>query len=208
MIELSVYNQQGEETDKIELDEGVFGIDIKDHVVHEVFTALRANQRQAWAHSKDRTARSGGGSKPWQQKGTGRARHGSIRSPLWRKGGVTFGPNKERNFSKDVNRSKKRSAVKMCLTDKAEADLLFILEEFESSGKTKEVADLIDNLIDEDDKILFLSGEDSEELRRACSNIPNLQLQRAEDANVMDFLNNKYVITTQEGVEKIESRFN
>jgi len=207
-MKVDVYNQQGNKQEKVELDEGVFGVDIKDYLVHEVFTALRANQREAWAHTKDRAAKSGGGSKPWQQKGTGRARHGSIRSPLWRNGGITFGPNKAKNFSKDINRNKKRQAVKMCLADKLESDLIFVLDEIETSGKTKEIATILDEFIDEDAKTLILSGEDSEELRRATRNIPKLSLQRAQDANVMDFLNNKYVITTHKGLEVLESRFN
>lgn len=207
-MKVDIYNQQGNKQEEIELNEDIFGIDIKDYLVHEVFTALRSNQREAWAHTKDRTAKSGGGSKPWQQKGTGRARHGSIRSPLWRNGGITFGPTKTQNFGKDINRTKKRQAVKMCLTDKVESDLIFILDEIETSGKTKEIASILDEFIDEDAKTLILSGEDSEELRRATRNIPNLKLQRAQDANVMDFLNNKYVITTQKGLEVLESRFN
>lgn len=208
MVEVNTYNQQGEKQDTLDVDKSIFGTEIKDHVVHEVFTALRANQREAWAHSKDRAQKSGGGSKPWQQKGTGRARHGSIRSPLWRDGGVTFGPSKQKNPHKKVNRSKKRSAVKMCLTDKMNEDLLFVLEEIETSGKTKEIAELLDNLLDEEASTLLLSGDDREELRLACRNIPYLTLQRAQDANVMNFLNNKYVITSEEGLEVLENRFN
>ncbi|MFB6225740.1 MAG: 50S ribosomal protein L4 [Candidatus Paceibacteria bacterium] len=208
MVEVNTYNQQGKEQGTLQLNEDIFGAEIKDHVVHEVFTALRANQREAWAHTKDRSQKSGGGSKPWQQKGTGRARHGSIRSPLWRNGGVTFGPSKDENPRKKINRSKKRSAVKMCLTDKINEDLFYILEEIETSGKTKEIAELLDNLFEEEASTLLLSGEDREELRLACRNIPYLTLQRAQDANVMDFLNNKYVITSKEGLEVLQNRFN
>lgn len=207
MAEVNIYNQQGKQTDTLDLEGDIFSVDIEEAVVHEVFTTLRANQREAWAHSKNRSEKSGGGSKPWQQKGTGRARHGSIRSPLWTNGGVTFGPRNEKNQKKDINQNKKRLAVKMCLTDKIKGGLMYVVEEIDSSGKTKEMAELKNNLLDEQRPTLFLLEENDPDIRRASRNLPDVDLQLAKDANVVDFLNNKYVVTTKKGMDKLKQRF-
>lgn len=209
MTKVAVYNQKGKESDELDLNDNIFGIDINEHVVHEVFTSLMANQRTNTAHAKDRSEKRGGGKKPWRQKGTGRARHGSIRSPLWRNGGVTFGPSKDQNFKKKINKNKKNLAVKMCLTDKSNEDLLIVLDNIESSGKTKEMAELREELLEHPEKsTILLVDEMEEKLKLATRNLPNFELKQAVDSNVMDFLNNEYVITTVDAIKTLEERFN
>ncbi|MBU4482340.1 50S ribosomal protein L4, partial [Patescibacteria group bacterium] len=142
-----VYNSSGERIKEIELNSKIFGIEIKNSVVHQVAVAQMANSRVAIAHTKDRSEVRGGGVKPWKQKGTGRARHGSTRSPIWVGGGVTFGPTKDRNFSKKVNKKQKTKALFMCLSDKANNDLFILLDELNlENGKTQELIGVIKNL--------------------------------------------------------------
>jgi len=144
-----VFSQTGEKVKEIELNSKIFNVDIKESVVHQVAVAQMANSRVAIAHTKDRSEVSGGGIKPWRQKGTGRARHGSNRSPLWVGGGVTFGPTKDRNFSKKVNQKQKTKALFMCLSDKVNNNLFILLDKLNlEEGKTKEVAEVIKNLVD------------------------------------------------------------
>jgi large subunit ribosomal protein L4 len=207
MTKINLYNQQGNKTEKFDLNEDIFDTEINESVVHEVFTILRANQREPWAHTKNRAEKSGGGKKPWRQKGTGRARHGSIRSPLWKNGGITFGARNEENLTKKINKKKKREAVKMCLADKVNEELLFVLENLETSGKTKEMAKIKDSLLDEDRPTLLLLDQQDENTKLASRNIPDFDCKLAKDVNVMDFLNNKYIITTKEGVNKLQQRF-
>ena len=142
-----VYKTTGEKVKELDLDPKVFGVEIKEGVVHQVATSQMANSRVAIAHAKDRSEVHGGGAKPWKQKGTGRARHGSSRSPIWVGGGVTFGPTKDRNFSKKVNKKMKTRALFMCLSDKVNENLLTMLDKFEAKeGKTKEIVDVVKNL--------------------------------------------------------------
>ena len=124
---IPVYAQTGEQTGELVLNQSLFGITPKESVVHQVAVAYLANRRTVIADTKDKGEIRGGGRKPWRQKGTGRARHGSIRSPLWRGGGVIFGPTTERNYSQKVNKKMKRKALLMCLTDKVENQELTVL---------------------------------------------------------------------------------
>ena len=138
MLEAKVYNQEGKEIRTLELPEEIFAVEVKPTLLHEVVTIARANQREVLSHTKGRSEVRGGGRKPWKQKGTGRARHGSSRSPLWRGGGVTFGPTKERNFSMQLNDKVKKQALRMVLTNKLANDHLYIVDKLAiKDGKTK-----------------------------------------------------------------------
>ena len=146
-LTVQVYSQIGEKVGEMELNSKVFGMQPKESVVHQVAVAQLANSRAAIAHTKDRSEVRGGGVKPWRQKGTGRARHGSTRSPIWVGGGVTFGPTKDRNFSQKVNKKMKTKALFMCLSDKVNQDWLILLDKLNvADGKTREIADILKSL--------------------------------------------------------------
>ena len=146
-LKTQVFSQTGEKVKEVELNPAIFDIPVKENVVHQVVTAQLANSRIIIADTKDRSEVRGGGRKPWRQKGTGRARHGSIRSPLWVGGGVTFGPTKERNFKKKINKKMKTKALFMCLSDKVNNNLLILLDKLNlEKGKTKEIVEVIKNL--------------------------------------------------------------
>lgn len=147
MSKAAVYNLQGEKISDQELPSKVFDAAISPAVVHQVAVAEAANARNTVAHAKTRGEVSGGGRKPWKQKGTGRARAGSIRSPLWKGGGVTFGPRSKRNYSKKVNKSQFRSSISMVLSDRLAAGSLHVLKDFSlENPKTKELRVLVNNL--------------------------------------------------------------
>lgn len=148
-LKTQVFSQTGEKVKEIELNPRVFRVEIKESVVHQVAVAQMSNSRVAIAHTKDRSEVRGGGIKPWRQKGTGRARHGSNRSPIWVGGGVTFGPTKDRNFSKKVNKKQKTKALFMCLSDKVNNDLFVLLDKLIiNDGKTREIVSVLKNLKD------------------------------------------------------------
>ena len=235
MIKVKVYNQEGTMVGSQELSDKVFGVKPKVEVVHQVAVGMLANKRRVLAHAKDRSEVRGGGRKPWRQKGTGRARHGSIRSPLWVGGGVTFGPSKERNFKKKINDKMRRKAIFMCLSDRVADDKMILLDEMGvKEGKTKRMIELVDNLREvfygsdrakETDpsapprqargrsgfplrsKILMLIDKKDEKIQMSCRNIPWLSCVRAQDVNVLDILANEYILTSVAGVKKIEDTF-
>jgi len=147
MIKTPVYNVNGEKVSEVELNPKVFGLAVKPDLVSFVVIAQKANQRQVLAHTKNKGEVRGGGRKPWRQKGTGRARHGSIRSPLWRGGGVTFGPTKERNFSLKINKKEKRQALLMVLSDKAKHEKIILIDKLElDQPKTKKFFQILQNV--------------------------------------------------------------
>lgn len=206
MSQVKVYNQTGGEAGQIELDESVFGVKPKESVVHQVYVAQMANAREPWAHTKNKGEVRGGGKKPWKQKGTGRARHGSIRSPLWRGGGVTFGPLKTRNYKQKVNQKMNQLAVKMCLSDKVADAKLVVLEDFSFDGKTKSLANLRQVLPGSGRTTLWLMSEKSEQLIKAARNLVRIDLKMAKDISVKDLLNHQYIVITKKGVEILTKR--
>lgn len=148
-LTIKVYNQNGEKVKDVTLNPAIFGLAVKESVVHQVAVAQKNNSREAIAHTKTRGEVRGGGIKPWNQKGTGRARHGSSRSPIWVGGGITFGPRNTRNFEQKVNKKMKRKALLMCLSDKAQNNLLTVVDKLElAEGRTRELVEMIKNLKD------------------------------------------------------------
>ena len=207
MAQVAVYNLKGEKVKDLGLNDIIFGVAPKKDIVHQVFVALAANARQPWADTKDRGEVSGGGRKPWKQKGTGRARHGSIRSPIWTGGGVTFGPLSTRNYKQKINRKVNNLATRMCLSDKLSGSKIVVLDKFEFSGKTKEVADLAKKLLAEvRPTLVVLNDEANAENIKALRNIKNFNIVRAQDVNVLDLLNNQYLLISEEGVKFLEKR--
>ncbi len=204
-----VYNQDGQEIEELELSEEIFGLKLNKDLIHQAVVAQMANSREAIAHVKDRSEVRGGGKKPWRQKGTGRARHGSIRSPIWRGGGVTFGPTKERNFSKKINKKMRQKALLMVLSSKAKDNELVILDDLKlNSPKTKEMAGIMKNLEKAKKDIkrssLVALVKKNENIVKAIKNIPKMGAIGINNLNVVDVLKYKYLIMNKEGINELK----
>lgn len=206
MAKVKLYNQDAKETGELELDDIVFGIKVKDKVVFQVYNAMMANAREPWAHTKDKGEVRGGGRKPWKQKGTGRARHGSNRSPLWVGGGVTFGPLNVRNYKQKIQKKMNQLVVRMCLSARVEEGALIVLEDLNVSGKTKQMADLRKALPGSGKTTLLLAEKVDEKLNLSTRNIVRLDMQQAKDVNVVDLMHHQYIITTKKGIKLLEKR--
>jgi large subunit ribosomal protein L4 len=207
-MKVTVYNQQGKKVEEMELAPAVFGVKAKPELIHQVVTAQMANRRQVIAHTKGRSEVRGGGRKPWRQKGTGRARHGSIRSPIWKGGGVTFGPTKERRFKQKINKKVKRLVLLMCLSDKLTDKKLVLLDKLELAKiSTKKLKQILDKLPVKTSKTLMALAKIDKKIIKSAANIPYLTSTGADSLNVLKLLKHKYLLTTVEGIKKIEKIF-
>src|SRR3989339_695681 len=205
-MKVDLYNLAGKITGQQELADEVFNVKIKPEVVHEVFISQTANQRQSWADTKGKGEVRGGGKKPWAQKGTGRARHGSIRSPIWRGGGVTFGPRTERSYKTKINKKTRRLALKMILSDRVKNNAFYVVENFDfPEQKTKLFVEFLKIMPLKQKKFIVLTADKDEKVIKMTNNINNIKTLRAEDANVMELLNKPGVIISKAGVEKLIS---
>lgn len=208
IMKTKVYNLAGKEVNEIELSDAIFGVKVKPAIVHEVFVALQNNAREPWADTKKRGEVRGGGKKPWAQKGTGRARHGSIRSPIWKGGGVAFGPLSTRNYKTKTNKQTRRLAIRMCLSDKAQNNALYVVENFSfAQPKTKMFAALLKVLPVTQKKFLVLSADKDAQLLQMTNNLKSVKVTRAQDANVLDIVNKPAIIVSVDGIKKLESVF-
>jgi large subunit ribosomal protein L4 len=212
-LELPVYDTEGKEVSVLKLEPGIFGLKPNYDLMHQVVVSQMANRRKTIAHTKDRGEVRGGGRKPWRQKGTGRARHGSIRSPLWRGGGVTFGPRKEKVFKKEIPKKMKRLALLMVLSAKAKNNLVILIDELKmEKPKTKIMAQIIKNLkgkienLKEGSILLVLPGMDKN-LILAARNIQGLETMQAREINALDLLSSKYLLMPKESVKMIKETF-
>jgi large subunit ribosomal protein L4 len=204
MSKVKVYNLNGEVVSEHELNPEVFGVAVKPELVQMVVEAQMANSRQVLAHTKGRSEVRGGGKKPWKQKGTGRARHGSIRSPLWRGGGITFGPTRERNFAKSINQKVKNKVLRMVLSDKAAYDHLILVNEISiTEPKTKRVAEILKKLPIQGKSTMIVLDKKDDGFIRASRNLTKLVTCALTSLNVVDLLKNEYLITSVKGAEKI-----
>ncbi len=204
MPKAKVYNLKGEVVKEEELDSEIFGVKVKAEVVQQVVEAQMANSRQVLAHTKGRSEIRGGGKKPWRQKGTGRARHGSIRSPLWTGGGVTFGPTKERNFSKAINKKAKKKALQMVLSDKVSHEHLILVEELTlSEPKTKKLAEALAQLPVKGKGTLIILDKKNENLVRGSQNLTRVTTAPADSLNVVDLLKYEYLLMPVKAIKKI-----
>jgi len=191
----------------MKLPKEIFEVPMNTDLVHQVFISHTANQRQNSAHTKNRSEVRGGGRKPWRQKGTGRARHGSTRSPIWKGGGVSGGPRNEKNWEKDIPKKMKRKALFMVLSQKAKENLLVVLDALQiEKPKTKQMAGIIKKLPVKDGSRLVLS-HDGKNVFLSARNIAKTGVLEARNLNIVDLLNYKYVLTTKEGIKEIESTF-
>lgn len=217
-VKTNIYNQNGEIVSEISLSDKVFALKLNQDLIHQAMVTQNANERQVLAHTKTKGEVSGGGKKPWKQKGTGRARAGSSRSPIWIGGGVTFGPRKERNFSKKINKKMKQKALSMVLSDKLNNNNLAIIDKVEINDfKTKTFNSFIkkiENIFssEKDNKknkrsILFINDNKDEKTLRSARNLVGLSIINLENTNIIDLLKYKNLIITESAIKVINERY-
>ncbi|MCM1268963.1 MAG: 50S ribosomal protein L4 [Bacteroidales bacterium] len=205
MANVSVYNMEGKEVGKMDLNDAVFGVEINEHLVHMAVVQNLANKRQGTQKAKTRSEVSGGGRKPWRQKGTGHARQGSTRSPQWKGGGVVFAPT-PRDYSFKLNKKEKRAALKSVLTSRVQDNKLIVLDELKLDAiKTKDFKKVMDNL--KVDKAMVVIGEQDENVILSARNLPKVNTAVAENINVYDILKGDTLVLTKDAVAKIEEVF-
>lgn len=204
MPKVAVYNAKGEQVGDIELKDEIFGVEVNEALVHQAVVRYLANQRQGTVATKTRGQVSGGGRKPWRQKGTGRARHGSIRSPIWVGGGTTFGP-QPRDYRQAMPKKARRAALRSALSSKVAAGELLVLDELKlEQPKTREVVNVLANLKANDASALFVTGDLDRNVVLSARNIPGVGTRRAGDLNVYDVVAHGRVIATRDAIAKIE----
>jgi large subunit ribosomal protein L4 len=206
MKTIAVYNRQGENVGKQELNSVIFKIPFNKDLVYQAVVSQLANKRQILAHTKTRDEVKGGGRKPWRQKGTGRARHGSIRSPLWRHGGVTFGPRNERSFFKKINKKMKRKALFCALSQIADNDEIYCIEELDFKlPKTKEFLQILNNLkFDNSSKLLVVLDKKNRFLEKSVHNLDNVKVILADSLNVIDVLNSQKLLFVKKSFDILD----
>lgn len=202
MANVSVYNMEGKEVGTIDLSDAVFGVAVNEHLVHMAVVQQLANKRQGTQKAKTRSEVSGGGRKPWRQKGTGHARQGSTRSPHWTGGGVVFAPT-PRDYSFKMNRKEKQLAIKSALTSRVQEKKLIVIDELKFEAiKTKNFAAVVENL--KLKKALFVINENDENVVMSAKNIPTVQTTLTNTINVYDIMKAGTVVLTKDSVAKLE----
>ncbi len=204
-MNIDVYDSQGQVLRQVELPDGVFGVEVRDHLLYEVVRYQLARRRQGTAHTKNRSAVRGGGRKPWRQKGTGRARAGSRRSPLWRGGGTVFGP-MPRSYGYSMPKKKRRAALCGALSLKLRENAFRVIERFDvAQPKTRQIVQMIRIFTDEP-KVLLLVGEPNETLHLSARNIQQVKVLPVAGLNVYDLLHYTTIICAEEALDKIAGR--
>ncbi|MBI2041905.1 MAG: 50S ribosomal protein L4 [Candidatus Nealsonbacteria bacterium] len=204
---IKTYDQTGAELSQTSLSAEVFGVKMNLDLVHQVAVSQMANRRQISAHTKGRGEVSGGGKKPWRQKGTGRARHGSTRSPIWRHGGVVFGPTKERVFEQKINKQMRRKALLMVLSEKAKDSFLILLDKLNlESPKTKLMKVILSKLPIKGSCLFALPAMDKN-IILSTRNLTGIETVQAKDLNVLDLLNSKYLLMSKDSIKVIQETF-
>ena len=202
MANVSVYNMEGKEVGAIELNDAVFGVEVNEHLVHMAVVQQLANNRQGTQKAKTRSEVSGGGRKPWRQKGTGHARQGSTRSPQWTGGGVVFAP-VPRDYSFKINKKEKRAALKSVLTSRVLDNKLIVVDELKFDEiKTKKFQAVMDNL--KVKKALVVIADNDEKITMSARNIPTVKTALVNSINVYDILKGDTLVLTKDAVAKIE----
>lgn len=206
-MKVKVYSKEGKVLEEAEISDKVFALPQNDELIHQVFESISSNQRQVLAHTKNRGERAGSGIKPWRQKGTGRARVGSARTPVWKKGGVVFGPRKDRNFKKSVNKKMNQKAIATVLSGKLKDGELFVIDKMEfKEKKTKEMAKILKNLKVKGKNLLVFSNKEKE------FNLISRNLEKSfgimtSQLNVSDMLKNKNIIMSKESLKYLEDKY-
>ncbi len=202
MANVSVYNMQGDEVGTMELADSVFGVEINEHLVHQVVVAQLANRRQGTQKAKTRSEVRGGGRKPWRQKGTGHARQGSIRAPQWKGGGVVFAPT-PRDYSIRLNKKEKSAALKSALTSRVQENKLIVIDDLSMDEiKTKKFKEMLDKF--DLTKALIVVDDDSRNIVLSARNIPDVKTTPVNSINVFDILKYSTVVASKAAVANIE----
>ncbi|MBI3442855.1 MAG: 50S ribosomal protein L4 [Candidatus Sungbacteria bacterium] len=209
-MQVKVYNQTGEEAGTVELPDGVFGLKWNADLVHQVVTSQAANRRSGTAHTKSRAEVRGGGRKPWRQKGTGRARHGSTRSPIWKGGGITHGPRVEKNYEKKINKKMAKKALSVVLSAKARDRELVVMDDLNfPEAKTKHAAQMFRKLSGQNELaelaknksiLVALFGKD-DTTRRAMRNISRVTVDEARNLNTYEVMQHKFLMLPKAAIE-------
>lgn len=207
MSKIDVLNIKGEAVSEAELKDEIFAVEVSDHAVYEAVKNHLANKRQGTQSAKTRAEVRGGGRKPWRQKGTGRARAGSIRSPLWTGGGVIFAP-KPRDYSYKIPKKTKRLALKSALTNKAEESKLIILDEVKFDGISTKKANEALKAVTDERKVLIALGEKDDTVYKSFRNIPGVKVMVANHLNVYDIINAGALVMTKDALALVEEVFN
>lgn len=207
MANIQLYSQDGKAKQSIEVSDAIFNVPVKVPLLHQAVRTAQANRRVPLAHTKTRGEVSGGGKKPWKQKGTGRARHGSIRSPLWVGGGVTFGPTPDRNFSLRFSKRSKKLAMRMALSSKVSDGSLFAIDALTiAEPKTKLLSSLVKTWPAKGEILLVVDAK-NENVEVAAKNIPSVWVARAEAISVEDVLKARRVAVLEGALPKLEKLF-
>ena len=202
MANVTVYNMEGNEIGTMELNDAVFGVEINEHLVHLAVVRQLANNRQGTRKAKTRSEVSGGGRKPWRQKGTGHARQGSIRAPQWTGGGVVFAP-VPRDYEVKMNKKERRAALKSALTSKVQENKLVVVDSLAlAEAKTKEMQKVLTNL--KADKALVVTADDDQKVVLSARNIADVQTATVNTINVYDVMKHNTVVVTKDAVASIE----
>lgn len=207
-MKITIYNQEGKGIGTTILPKEIFDMKLNPDLVHQVVVSQMAIRRKVIAHTKTRAEVRGGGKKPWRQKGTGRARAGSIRSPIWRGGGVTFGPTTEKVFKKRIPKKMRKKALFMVLSAKAKENLLLVLDNLKiEKPKTKSMKEILDKLFLKKGSGLVVLPRMDKNIIRAVNNIPRVSTVQAKDLNVLDLLCYKYIMIPKEAIKVIKETF-
>ncbi len=207
-LKVPVLTSEGKEAGSLELSPAVFGVAFNDPMMHQVVTGLMAQKRQVLAHTKGKGDVRGGGKKPWKQKGTGRARHGSSRSPIWVGGGITFGPTKDRNFYQKVNKQMRQAALRMALSDKVASEHLIVVDAWTvATPKTKALADVLKKLPSASKKSLVVTMAKDKNVIQASKNLAKVMSIGAANLNVLDVMKYDYLVASKEAVAMIQDRY-
>ena len=202
MANVTVYNMEGNEVGTMELNDAVFGVEVNEHLVHLAVVRQLANNRQGTQKAKTRSEVSGGGRKPWRQKGTGHARQGSIRAPQWTGGGVVFAP-VPRDYEVKMNKKERRAALKSALTSKVQENKLVVVDSLAlAEAKTKEMQKVLTNL--KADKALVVTADDDQKVVLSARNIADVQTATVNTINVYDVMSHGTVVVTKDAVASIE----
>ncbi|OGN00349.1 MAG: 50S ribosomal protein L4 [Candidatus Yanofskybacteria bacterium RIFCSPHIGHO2_02_FULL_41_29] len=212
-MEVNLYNQSAKNVGKVKLPDAIFGLPLNKDLLYQVVTSQMANKRQNIAHTKDRGEVRGGGKKPWRQKGTGRARHGSIRSPIWKGGGVTFGPRKERVFKKKINKKMARKALFLALSSKVKDKEMIVIDGIAfNSWKTKEMAVVVNKISElfsskHSSLLLVTDKKMGDTIERVSRNLPRVDVMEAKNLNALDVIARKNLVILKDSLNVIEKNF-